>query len=279
MALSRSERKRELLTLPFFSEVGSLLIRQMPTESVPYAYFENEIPSDRQRRAILDGGFGLHINGVPVAHGDLDFIRSYVGITHLDIVGGLYDPLPIASLASVIDLRLVREGRVPLDLSRMPLLETFTGSLMGNESVFRAPRVRKIGLEDVEGALLPSIPNQLEELNLMSAKNIREILAGGSSPRLRSLTLYGSRIFDMASLAAFPLLDRVMLERVSVIQGASALSEASWEALSLRFCGRVEDPQALASAPIRKVWVVGKLCEVFELLRKNPASTWELSKR
>lgn len=277
---SLDDSQRELLQLPFFHAFGDIIIRQMPTESVPYAYFENAIPTASQRTRILRNKFGLHINGVPVEQSSLGFLVHYQGLTHLNLVGLTFDPSLLASMTSLVDLRLITGGKTSVDFAGLSSLEEFSGTLAGNESVFDAPEVRRIFIEDTDGKDLPKIPRQLRELDLVSARKVHALDARQPDAQLERVSIESASRFDIGSLTAFPRLKSISLDRVKEIQNANAFQDLSLDGLGLLNCGRIDDPRALADAPIGSVLVVGKLGEVLRpMIRQEYLERWEFLKR
>lgn len=275
-----SDSQRELLNLPFFHALGNIIIRQMPTENVPYAYFENVIPTDSQRAKILRNGLGLHINGVPTEQSSLDFLMSYQGLTHLNLVGMTFDPSLLASMTSLVDLRLVTGANMSVDLAGLPNLETFAGSLAGNESAFDAPKIRCIFIEDTDGRNIPTIPRQLRELDLVSARKIHALVSREPDSELERVSIESASRFDIGSLTAFPRLKSISLDRVKEIHNAKELKHLPLDGLGLLNCGRIDNPRALADAPMGSVLVVGKLGDVLKpLVREEALERWEFVKR
>ena len=230
------DSQRELLNLPFFHAFGDIIIRQMPTEKVPYAYFENAIPTDSQRAKILKNNFGLHVNGVPAENSSLGFLRRYRGLTHLSLVGMAFDPSSLASMASLVDLRLITGANMSADLAGLSNLEMFTGPLAGNESVFYAPKIRHIFIEDTDGRAIPIIPRQLKELDLVSARKVHALVTRESDAQLERLSIKSASRFDIGSLTAFPRLKTLSLDRVRDIQNAKAFGELGLDGLGPGSC-------------------------------------------
>lgn len=276
--MERDER-RELLSLPGFRSKGGLILRKMPEDEVPFAYFEDEIPSESQRKKILRRGYGLSLNVIPAEHLDLKFLADFSGLTRLSIISLDATAQRVVDLPELIELHLLTEENGPVDLFRLPRLRVFSGSLEGNESVFGAPAIQEIFLEETDGRAIPTIPDQLENLTVTGARGVRELVPRGAAPFLRTLAIYDTPSFDLASLVQFPRLRFVYLDGVRKVVISSSLADFSAKTLSFINCGSVRDPERLAEIEGAEIFVMGKKDKALRSIAAVSPSRWEFSGR
>lgn len=261
--------------MPFFRREAGLLIREAPRDRVPTAVFEGDVPSEADRQRILASGFGLHLVSVPRDHADLRFLEGFQGLEFLGVVGVGLDTRRLAGLRSLVELRLNVVDAPRTDLSNLSGLTTFTGLLSSFESVFDAPALSTLDVQETSRGSLPSIPRHLTTLSLAGARKVVSLEARDSPSELRSFSIEGARSFDLSSLHAFSSLRELVLERVGSLVTASALGEMNLAGLGILNCRSIDDVDALAAVANCRVTVVGSLGKVVRpAVPSASTSTW-----
>jgi hypothetical protein len=260
---------------PFFRVEGDLLVRRMPTAPVPFAVFEDDVPTRRQAKRILRLGYGLHLLGVPERAKSLQVLGMFEGLEHLGITGRELDLRPVVALSMLKSLSLHVIDSASADLSLLDRLEAFDGMLDGNESVMDCPRLTSATFEDVTAGGLPPIPAQLRELTLAGAQRVRGIAPGPGVSHLEAFHLVGARTFDLATLAPFDRLSFVSFQSVARLTHADALSRLPLATLGLFQCREVDPLDALASLGVgTSVAVAGRLQTKVADIAARSAATW-----
>ena len=260
--------------LPFFSTHGDMTLRRAPRDEVPYAVFEGVIPSDAQRREILQRGFGLHLIQVPDNHRDLAFLRRFEGLTHLGIIGSELDTGVVSSMESLVALELSVAAAPETPLNGLARLRRFSGFFRPNESVLDAPSLRIAAFQDVGRAVLPPLPSQVEDLSVMDARAVALVTSESGSPALRNIVIGGSRVFDAASLLSFPRLEIVSLYGVGVVEHAEALLRLPLRELGLLNCRSVANIESLGALQNASVTVAGRGASAARQIERHPSSSW-----
>ncbi|QCQ16679.1 hypothetical protein [Microbacterium sp. RG1] len=249
----------DLLQLPFFQREGDLLVRRVPPDEVPYALFEGTVPTESQLRRIIDLGYGLALLANPLGH--VEFLRHNVGLRRLSVIDAGVDTTAISSLTGLRELDIMMGQPTRTELSQLPQLESYFGSLKGFESVFDAPAVTRIEVHSVNQGSLPAVPPQLQSLTLMSASKTSSLVAEPSDvePALQTLWVHNARSFDVGSLRAFPHLKDVTFESVRELTGLAHLDALNLTHLTLEKCRSVDDIEVLRRCPTERLTVVGPL--------------------
>ncbi|WP_435744008.1 hypothetical protein [Microbacterium sp. PMB16] len=266
--------RADLLDSPFFEREGSLIVRRTPGDAVPYAYFEGAVPSRRQAATIMRNGYGLYVNGVPGAHRGLGFLQRFEQLTHLGLLAEAAETRKIEDLSNLRELRLMVSSAEEIDFTRMSRLATFSGCWRFHESVFEAPGIEEIFLEETLSKSIPSLPDSLRRLTVIGARSVRSLAARGPSPQLEELSIHRAPSFDVGSLGAFPLLRKTAFERVKAIENAGLLAELQLEELGLINCGSVDDPAVFGQLEFNHITVVGKLGETLRPFATNTSTSW-----
>lgn len=264
---------------PFFSREGVLMVRRMPDDSVPYAYFEGAIPDVRQTAEIHRLGYGLYLNDLPAEHRALDVLDGFTRLTHLGLVADQARTRKIEKLSDLVELHLVTSSAEEIDYSGFLYLKSFSGVLKSNESVFESSSIEEIFLEETSGNSIPSLPDSLRKLSVVGARKVQRLSAAGGSPRLQELSIYGAPSFDVDSLTAFRTLRKVAFERVKLIKNAVALKNLRLRELGIINCGSIDDASVFRDVEFRYITVVGKLGEELRPYASTGVTTWEFLKR
>ncbi|WP_157155355.1 hypothetical protein [Diaminobutyricimonas sp. LJ205] len=265
----------DALLLPGFHRHGTLILRTGQADEVPYALFENALPSSAEVQQILAEGFGVHLVQVPPEGRDLRFLRQFVGLTHLGVIGVEYDTRAIRELGSLRTLELSVAGAPETDLSGLTNLRTFSGFLHPNESVLRAPGLLSASFQDTREGVVPLIPSQLRELSLISAGNVRQLSPAAADPELTSLVINRTRTFDVASLRAFPRLESISFMQVRELANIEALADLPLRELGLLNVRRVDNLDALGALSDVSIGVSGSLTLELRSVAGRSEAQWD----
>ena len=264
-----------LVSDPFFRQDGSLVLREMPTDDVPHALFEDRLPQPNEVRRILSAGFGVHLVRIPPEGQDLHFLRDFAGLTHLGVAGVGYDTRGIGELSSLVTLELSVADAPETDLSGLIELRRFSGFLRPNESVLECPALVSASFQEARNGVVPPIAAQLRELTLMSAGKLQQLAPADKNPALTSLVVDGAKIFDVGSLREFPQLEFVSFMRVKDLVNIATLTELPIRELGLFECGRIDKPETLRGLRDVTVGVEGKLSKELRRVSEGSPSHWE----
>lgn len=252
----------DLLPFPYFRREGDLLVRRLPPDDVPFALFEGAVPTDAQLARIVELGYGLALLANPLGH--VEFLRGKVGLARLSVIDAGVVTTAISILTGLRELDIMMGQPTTTDLSKLPNLESYVGSLKGFESVFDAPAVTRIEVHSVNQGSLPPVPPQLQTLTLMSASKTSSLAARPSDvePALQTLWVHNARSFDVGSLRAFPHLEAVTFETVRELTGLAHLEALNLSHLTLEKCRNVDDIEVLRRFPPERISVIGPLAKL-----------------
>ncbi len=268
----------DLLDMPDFFERDGMILREMDSDPVPFALFQNVVPTKRQIKRILARGYGLHLLHVPLAENDLGFLADFgSGLRHLGIADAEADVTAVGDLSGLETLSLNVDQKRPVDLSRLSQLCKYTGPLRYFESVLRAPRLRELYLLDVRDGVLDMVPDAVEELTLIDAQKLSALPSAGVNPALRKFYVNGVREFDLGTLSGYPSLEIVGLGKARLVTSADVLlSLPLLQAVAFDGCHRVEPLDSLLHLGPITVNVLGRnpFDAAFRVKAESNETTW-----
>lgn len=259
--------------LPGFSRRHGLLLRQGIREPARFALIEDRLPTARESRAIARHDYGLHLLKSVRAEQGAEVVALLPHLEHLMITGIDMELRWIERLTNLRSLTINGTIESPADLSRLPSLLEYAGTLRGAESVFHAPQITAIAVDDVRDGTLPAIPAQLTRLSLTDLQGVRALAPQNGDPLLEHLSLTGARHFDTASLRPFHRLRSIELTQVSMIHIDALGHLPLLETLALESCGDLDPIESLTTLTKTRidVWGRGKFATKMKDLAGNHA--------
>jgi hypothetical protein len=103
------------------------------------------------------------------------------------------------------------------------------------------------------------VPRSLGRLSIAGARKVHSLSSSDAEPELTELVVEGARRFDVSSLLGFPALRILSLQRIGVVEGASAIAELPLAELGLVNCRAIDDAAALGRVRDVNVTVAGGL--------------------
>lgn len=213
-----------LQSLPFFSREDDLIVRRAPADAVPYAVFEGRLPTPRESRSVDRRGFGVHLL-TSLRNGEgARFAATLPSLAHLQITGADLELAWLSELRGLQSLQIYGVVGREAGLGSLRNLQIYGGVLAGVESVFDAPNLAKADVYDVRDGALPPLPTQLRHLRLTDLQGIRRVEHRPGAPALQSLSIVGSRRFDVTSLSALRRLEEIEISQAVGMINVDALA-------------------------------------------------------
>ncbi len=262
---------------PFFSQDGSITLRRMPTDARAVAQFEGRTPTSSEIRRIASRGYGVQLISPPRGT-DLSWLERLPGLEQLEIFATSIELSVIEDLHGLEELTLVGVGDDAVDLSRLPRLRSFYGSLEQGASALRNPNVRDILLEDLGPSLLPTVSSTLRRLELASAPAVSRIDPAADDPELEQVSVYGAKRFDARCLAQFPRLRSLHLASIGSLIGVEVLPTLALAELGINGVRSFDDAESLADLPQGvTVSVLGSSRKLLRDVAARSAASWSFS--
>jgi hypothetical protein len=227
----------DLELLPGFFRKHGLLLRHAQNDPVPFALTEGRAPTARESRAISQNGYGLHLLTSVGEEEGAQVAAMLPNLEHLTLTGVDLELQWVERLTALSSLSINGTVAIPADLSHLEELTEYAGTLRGAETVFNAPQITQISVDDVRDGVLPAIPPQLTRLSLTDLHGVRSLSLRPGDTQLEHLSLIGSRHFDADALRPLRRLRSIELTQVAAMTHLEALrSLPDLETLSLGNC-------------------------------------------
>jgi hypothetical protein len=250
----------DILSLDGFSRREGIIVREMDTDTVPFAVFEGAIPTTAEIRRIIGRGWGLHLIDLPAEGRDLTFLERFDGhLRHLSIAdGSCTDVSPVGGLAQLETLSLYVSQRSPVGFDQLLQLRDYAGPLRHFESVLRLPKIERLELQRVRDGELHAFPESLRYAELVDVQKWERIPPARSSTVLKELYLVGIRTLDLANLPQYSRLEIVGMTQARSLTSVAALAELPiLKGIGFDRCRKIEPMPSLLSLDGVEVSVVG----------------------
>lgn len=256
-----------------------MLIRDLGRQAVPYAVFEDAVPTCAQAKKILKYGYGLHLLFLPETHHDFAFLDSFAGgLEYLSVTDGrVRDVSPILELKGLKELALSVLQKEEIPLSRLSALTRYSGPMKGFADVVSCPSLRKLTLRDVREGVLGAIIGPVEDLELVDLHNLRVLPELRNPTAPRQLYLSGARTLDISGVASFTELRTAGFDACRELKAVDALvGLPKLEVLGFEKCWDINPLDALLELTDVGISVTGRnpFTQQFRDAASRSRSTW-----
>lgn len=265
--------------MPGFSRQHGMLIRFAERDTVPYAVFEDAVPTQAEAQRILDLGYGLHLLRLPEQHHDLAFLDMFADrLEYLSIADGrCQDVSPILKLKALKELDIAVNQREEIALSRLSALTHYSGPLHGFADVVSCRSLRHLALQRVKDGLLGDIVGPVEYLEMVDLQNLRVLPELRIPSALTRLYIVGAGNLDISAMASFTELRTAGFDSCRELNALGALLNLpKLEGLSFSNCRELHPVEALLQLTGVDVSVMRRnpFTQEFREAASRSRSTW-----
>lgn len=224
------------------------------------AVFDGNIPTIDEMRLVCRKALEARLVNIPAQHRGLNFLlklRPYV--RKLGIADALVtDASVVAKLSDLRELDLEVDQRVPVDLSTLPRLESFSGNLRNFESALVLPSLKHLYLRSVARGRLAPVEAPLRTLEMIDVGALDRLPVLSHPLLLRSLSLQGVKSLSLRGISRLEKLKTLEIAECKNLRDVDELTSLRPKVIYLEKVAHIDNPSLLLDLRARRVVVTGR---------------------